>query len=103
MKELYKQVEQLTNNELSGANEKFPMFHSTHEAYAVLKEEIEELECEIEEIKILLSEIWQQIRLNQNNKEIIQQLKRRALFSACKAIQVSAMAQKMIDSEVNYK
>ena len=103
MKELYKQVEQLSKEELVIANENFPMFHSTHEAYAVVKEEIEELENELVAINVLLSEIWQQIRLNQNNKEIIQQLKRRALFSACKAIQVSAMAQKMIDSEVNYK
>ena len=103
MQELYKQLEQLSKEELAKVNEKFPMFHSTHEAYAVVKEEIEELENELVAINVLLSEIWQQIRLNQNNKEIIQQLKRRALFSACEAIQVSAMAQKMIDSEVNYK
>ena len=33
-------VELLVQKELESANKKFPMFHSDHEGYAVLKEEL---------------------------------------------------------------
>ena len=38
------QVRELVKVELAAANEKFPPFHSAHEGWAVLKEEVEELE-----------------------------------------------------------
>ena len=40
MKRLVESVKALTENELIGANEKFPMFRSTHEGYAILLEKL---------------------------------------------------------------
>ena len=42
------EVEELVQKELESANQKFPMFRSDHEGAAVIFEEIEETESEIE-------------------------------------------------------
>lgn len=38
-----KDVEALVQKELDAANEKFPLFHSAHEGYAVILEENDEI------------------------------------------------------------
>ena len=43
MKEIRSDVEKLVQKELESANQRFPMFRSDHEGYAVIKEEIENL------------------------------------------------------------
>lgn len=37
-------VRALVDKELTAANERFPQFHSAHEGYAVILEEVEECE-----------------------------------------------------------
>jgi hypothetical protein len=100
MNAVEKDVELLVEKELKSANEKFPMFASAHEGYAVIKEEIEETEQELHEIKNSLDMLWHNIKLNDNKtqKEFIIQIKSQAKNLSCEAIQVAAMAQKFIDS-----
>ena len=50
-----KLIEEMVQNELKEANKKNPMFNSDHEAYAVIKEEIEEASFEF----ISLETIWE--------------------------------------------
>ncbi len=69
-------VIELVSNELDSANEKFPMFNSSHEGYAVLKEEVDEL--------------WDEIKANKKPGAMIKQKD--------EAIQIAAMAIKFVMS-----
>lgn len=48
-------IQKLVDKELEEANKKYPLFHSDHEAYAVIKEEIEECEEDIRKMEMVLS------------------------------------------------
>lgn len=93
-------VELLVQKELESANKKFPMFHSDHEGYAVLKEEVEEAETDLMNIKDVLSVLWRYIKRNVEvpKKRQAELVKMCAIELAVEAIQVAAMAQKFIDS-----
>ncbi|BFL40808.1 hypothetical protein H8S45_14915 [Agathobaculum sp. NSJ-28] len=94
------QVRELVKVELAAANEKFPPFHSAHEGWAVLKEEVEELETEAEMAASTLTEAWVFIKDNdQAAKDEIKWLWQYAINAACEAIQVAAMCQKFLDME----
>ena len=70
-------VVSLVLEELSRARTKFPAgFHSGHEGYAVIQEELDEL--------------WQDVKRD------------RAFEAACEAIQVAAMALRFIDDCVGF-
>ena len=66
----------LVLNELDSAMEKFPLFNSSHEGYAVILEEMDEL--------------WDEVKNNKNPKSIVNQKK--------EAIQIGAMAIKFLIS-----
>ncbi len=67
---------ELVINELNNANGKFPLFNSSHEGYAVILEELDEL--------------WDEIKNNKHPMSSVNQKK--------KAIQVAAMAIKFLVS-----
>ena len=46
-------IRNLVEIELSAANERFPQFHSAHEGYAVILEEVEECEGEFDAMQYL--------------------------------------------------
>lgn len=98
MKELKEAVEKLVSEELERANKKFPMFHSVHEGYAVLKEEIEETENEVDELKMRLDYLWNNIRLDLIGDMHADKIYNLSINAAAEAIQVAAMAQKYKDS-----
>lgn len=92
-------VEKLVQKEPKSANQRFPMFRSDHEGYAVIKEEIEESEQALENTKVYLNLLWIGVKGNLVHERNIQYLKRYAEELACEAIQVAAMSQKFIDSQ----
>ena len=92
-------VEKLVQKELEAANQRFPMFRSDHEGYAVIKEEIEESEQALENTKVYLNLLWIGVKENLVHERNIKYLKRYAEDLACESIQVAAMAQKFIDSQ----
>ena len=100
MKELKAQVGKLAEEEAKGSMIKFPLFSSTHEGYAVIKEEVEEASEELENVNFSLNSIWRNVRIN--DKETAMKhaghLKDFAIKLAAEAIQVAAMSQKFIDS-----
>jgi len=102
MKELIEKVKVLATEELKNANKKFPMFSSTHEGWAVISEEFQESSEELGYVKRELEIIWNYIRSNDKNyvTSHIKSLQIDALNLAAEAIQVAAMAQKFIDSEL---
>ena len=93
-------VEKLAEMEKQDANRKFPLFHSLHEGYAVLLEEVEEAEEEFNALQARLDLLWFNIRNNNAGRapEFAGRVREHALDLAAEAVQAAAMAQKLIDS-----
>lgn len=93
-------VEKLAEMEKQDANRKFPLFHSLHEGYAVLLEEAEEAREALNLAEGSLSMLWAHIRDNNAGRalEFAGRVREHALDLAVEAVQVAAMAQKLIDS-----
>lgn len=106
MNAVKKDVESLVVKELNSANEQFPLFASLHEGYAVMLEEVEEAEEDMEHLKEAMKTMWVRIRRNnlygkydKASDVLMESIKTIAVHLACEAIQVAAMAEKMIVSE----
>ena len=93
-------IEELAEMEKQDANRKFPLFHSMHEGYGVLLEEVREAEDELISTKVNLSTLWAHVRENNAGRalEFAGRAREHALDLAVEAVQVAAMAQKFIDS-----
>lgn len=101
MKELLEEVKQIEISELARANEKFPLFASNHEAYAVILEEFEETEEELHRAKISLEVVWNLIKDDLPTNVLEERFKtgrKTMLLCACEAIQTAAMFEKAICS-----
>jgi len=102
MEELKTLVSLLVETELVNANKKFcPIFHSEHEAYSILKEEVEEAADELEEVQDQLKYMWDGIKRNNSTvytTEIAKRMKTYAINLSAESIQVAAMCEKFIDS-----
>ena len=93
------QVRELVSVELAAANEKFPQFHSPHEGWAVMQEEIKKLIKECKRTKIGNKEVFGRIMENEKACAFARYINIHAIRAACEAIQVAAMAQKYLDME----
>lgn len=93
------QVAKLVDVELAAANEKFPQFHSGHEGWAVIQEEIEECGDELSEVYIVQKDMWDNIKNNRRIKFNISFMYDHAIKLACEAIQVAAMCKKFLAME----
>jgi len=96
---LLKELEPLVVSELSRANLVNPQFHSSHEGYAVLREEYQETSEELELMKHHLFGLWMSVRQNRPDsaKDHVECLKDRAMNVAAEAIQVAAMCDKYMN------
>lgn len=94
-----KDVELLIQKEIESANKMFPLFSSRHEACAVIVEEIQEVEDELEKVNKTFKFIWNITKNDSYGEHEVFRLKNSAVSMAVEAIQVAAMAQKFIDSE----
>lgn len=94
------QVRELVAVELESANRQFPQFHSPHEGWAVILEEYEELEDECENIHKEMLEMFRNIRTNDKcYADCALSILLSAVYAACEAIQVAAMAEKLLNME----
>ena len=86
----------LVGEELAAANAIYQPFHSTHEGYAVLREEVEEAAEEMDYVKSGLECIWYYVRTDEMESiaEAVDSIERHAIRLAAEAIQVAAMARK---------
>ena len=89
-------IQKLVDKELEEANKKYPLFHSDHEAYAVIKEEIEECEEDMREMQMVLSCFWMRTKRDKNSDDLIIGIKKSAMHAAAEAIQVAAMCDKTL-------
>ena len=103
--ELVEKVEKLANDELERANKEHPLFHSLHEGYAVLQEEIDEV-IEINKEAMENKEVmWTAIK-NDLEDEAVRWAKKTQIClteATAEMIQCIAMCKKIIESEKNYE
>lgn len=101
MTETRKEAEKIIAKALAEANEEHELFHSLHEGYAVLHEEVDEAEYEMRRIENLLVNLW--VSVKQDDAEcavdIAARIKSRAIDAIAELAQVGAMAEKIIISE----
>lgn len=95
-----KDIEILVNAELARALEKYPLFSSPHEAYAVLLEECDELELEVQAIRNHMEGAWGKVKTDADISNHITAIYRNALYAAAEAIQVAAVCKKAIQSKI---
>ena len=93
------QVRELVKVELSAANERFQQFHSQHEGWAVILDELEETKEQLEAVERFLSYAWNRIKDDVTAREQIDTVALLAENAACEAIQVAAMCQKFLEME----
>ena len=86
--------------ELCGANERFPLFASLHEAIAVIAEEKDEAHNEMISVELFWKYAWDAIKVNNEKSalDFIARMKFAAERLAIEACQVSAMCEKAYQS-----
>lgn len=93
-------IEKLVQHELAEANKLHPMFHSPHEAFGVLFEEVKEHEKEKKKIDFAMEILVEEMMEDENITETCKCIKRYAISAVQEAIQVAAMCQKALDSNL---
>lgn len=98
-------IRALVDKELAAANERFPQFHSQHEGWAVILEEVNELSAETALVEKTANELWEHIKSNKPSGVIeydADWVGRYAINAACEAIQVAAMCKKFLEMEAQH-
>lgn len=100
-----KDIERMIADELRSANEQFPPFHSFHEAYGVIKEEVEEASFVMNGIKSGFDWFWENVKCNDEVYAFdeLADVKKYAFELIKEAVQICAMCQKAIDSLTPYQ
>lgn len=101
MNAIRQDVETLVQKELESANKKFPStFRNRYEAYGVMLEEFEEAQDELRECQLYLNEFKYSMKVNGDylEKENLNKLKEHSENLMAEAGQLSAMAQKTLNS-----
>lgn len=92
----------LVDKELAAANERFPQFHSQHEGYAVIKEEVDELKEYTDLTNNRMIYLWARVRFNNSCEELVSRIYDDAINAAVEAIQVAAMCKKFLEMEAQH-
>lgn len=93
-------IVQACKEELRNAKSFGEFYSSPHEAYAILKEEIEETKDNLSLVEKRLEDIWQNIKDNDDEELVanILTLKSYALLTVFEAVQICAVSEKFKES-----
>lgn len=101
-KEIGNDVERMVDREYESANEKFPLFASDHEAFAVILEEMIETTKELVKTWLTLGKICSAVMGNYSEERIERMYNRmrgQAENTIKESTQVAAMCKKAIESK----
>lgn len=92
------EVQALFDKELQKANKNNALFHSTHEGFAVLYEEYEEMTEQINIVRMAVEQMWGDVRRNQNKRLVINTncLQSAVTDTIREAVQLGAMCEKLL-------
>lgn len=92
------EIQALFDKELAKANEHNSQFHSAHEGYAVLLEEIEEVNDVWYRLRGFVEDIWTfNAKKNETTSEYVEATKKFTAELIKEAIQVGAMCDKFLN------
>lgn len=95
MTKLKKAVQKLVDQELAMAcNDHGDRFNSAHEAFAVIREEQEEVGMEMHALNEQMSDFWINVKCDSDHISNLCRIEENAINLACEAVQVAAMAMK---------
>lgn len=99
-KMLKNEVDVLVDRELDRANREYRHFHSDHEGESVIREEWTEAEAEIVFCRQWMDEITRAVFQDDPDSADLnaEELHKQAIYLACEAIQLAAMAKKFQQS-----
>lgn len=92
-------IRALVDKELAAANERFPQFHSAHEGYAVIQEEVDELKEATDKVIGRMVSLWATVKYGNDPERLLQMISEDAVNAAVEAIQVAAMCKKFLEME----
>ena len=102
MKKPYKyniKIDELINDEIININRNHDPFHSPHEGWAIIREEVIETDVEIDNIYELLSSLDKLVREDkplQDHRKCAEKIKEKAIRCIEEAIQIAATANRYI-------
>lgn len=76
---------------------KYGKFHSEHEFYSIIKEEIEEASFDMSSIENELEYLWKDIKLDHMREEEINTIKKHSIYAIHELLQVCAVCDKQLD------
>lgn len=96
-------IMELVQEELHEANNVHPLFHSLHEAWAVIWEEFEETKADKDRCETYLKRAWNGCKEDDSEEFLaeVDSAKHAAIGVAQEAIQVAAMCQKALESNID--
>lgn len=94
MKELINLIDITAQAELNLANEKWPQFHSKHEAIGVINEEVYEMNAELEQTNKWLKDLRVAVYRDYDLNKPITEMEKKLSATLAEGVQVLAMLKK---------
>lgn len=94
MKELINLMDIIAQAELNIANEKWPQFHSKHEAMGVIDEEVFEMNVELEQSNKWLKELRVAVYRDFDLEKPAREMERKLSAALAEGVQILAMLKK---------
>ena len=100
MRHLIAQASEMIDAALKQANETYPLFHSLHEGYGVMKEEVEEANDDFDTLIFWHNEYWAATKEDdfERARKAAEHINHTARKTIAELAQVGAMAAKVIQS-----
>jgi len=98
---MWKEISMLGEEEKARVQKLYGDLNSSHEAYGVLKEEIEEVSSDVDFVKYYFSKVWENVKKDEDTASNIRIIKNFAIDAIFELIQVKIVCERW--EEMNEK